>query len=64
MTNHFPGIVLSQTKSSNPLRHVQGVDGDGQQGMFVAYGDKWNSCPDMHVLTLEMFHTKIEIDRR
>ena len=63
-TNHFPDSILSHTKSSDSLRHDHVVDGDGHKGMFAAHGDKRNPCPGMHILTLELFNTKIKIESR
>ena len=61
-TNHFPDLVLSHTKSSHLIRHVHEVDGEGLYWMFAAYGEKRNSCPDMHISTLEVFYTKIKVE--
>ena len=59
---HFPDLVLSHTKSSDFLRHVHEVDGEGLHWMFAVYGDNRNSCPSMHISTLEVFYTKIKVE--
>ena len=59
---HFPDSFLSQTKSSDRFRRDHEVDGEGLYWMFAAYGDKRNSCPSMHISTLEVFYTKIKVE--
>ena len=61
-TNNFSDLVLSHTKSSHLIRHVHEVDGEGLHWMFAVYGDNRNSCPSMHISTLEVFYTKIKVE--